>query len=75
MIASPAALAQGYIGAAVPTEKDALTGARDILVEELGENAALVGRLLEARERLVAANIGEPIAGPCWPQGRFVGRA
>jgi hypothetical protein len=36
---------------------------------------ALVGRLLEARERLVAANIGEPIAGPCWPQGRFVGRA
>lgn len=36
---------------------------------------ALVGRLLEARERLVAANIGEPIAGPCWPQGRFVPRA
>jgi hypothetical protein len=34
----------------------------------------LVGRLLEARERLVAANIGEPIAGPCWPQGRFVPR-
>lgn len=45
--ADPAALAQGYISEAVPTEKDALNGARDILVEELGENAALLGRLRE----------------------------
>jgi hypothetical protein len=31
----------------------------------------LVGRLLEARERLLAANLGEAISAPCWPQGRF----
>ena len=57
--AEPAALAQGYIGAAVPTEKDALTGARDILVEELGENAALVGRLREVmqQEALITARV------------------
>lgn len=36
---------------------------------------ALVGRLLEARERLIAANIGEPLAGPSWPQGRFMPRS
>ena len=33
---------------------------------------ALVGRLLEARQRLVAANLGEPISAPCWPDGEFV---
>jgi hypothetical protein len=33
---------------------------------------ALVGRLLEVRERLLAANLGEPIAAPSWPQGEFV---
>jgi len=32
----------------------------------------LVGRLLEARERLLAANLGEPISAPCWPAGKFV---
>ena len=35
---------------------------------------ALVGRLLEARHRLIAADLGEPIAGPCWPRGEFVPR-
>ncbi|MCQ0092803.1 Tex family protein [Roseovarius sp. M141] len=43
--ADPATLAQGYLSEAVVTQKDALTGARDILTEELGENAALIGRL------------------------------
>ncbi|PLX33195.1 MAG: hypothetical protein C0605_16780 [Hyphomicrobiales bacterium] len=33
---------------------------------------ALVGRLLEARERLMAANLGEPISAPNWPAGEFV---
>ncbi|WP_417258840.1 Tex family protein [Celeribacter sp.] len=43
--ADPMDLAQGYLSEAVETPKDALTGARDILVEQLGENAALLGRL------------------------------
>ena len=33
---------------------------------------ALVSRLLEARERLIAANLGEPISAPCWPGGEYV---
>jgi hypothetical protein len=36
---------------------------------------ALVGRLLEARERLIEANLGEVIAAPSWPNGEFVPRA
>jgi len=60
---------------------NAITELLGIVVERRLDDAAyaavepaLVGRLLEARERLIAANIGEPIAGPCWPQGRFVPR-
>lgn len=57
--ADPEALAQGYLSEAVPTTKDALTGARDILTEELGENAALLGRLRETmqQEALVTARV------------------
>lgn len=33
---------------------------------------ALVGRLLEARDRLRRANLGECINGPSWPHGTFV---
>jgi len=36
------------------------------------KEVALVGRLLEARERLIAANLGEAISAPCWPNGKFV---
>lgn len=43
--ADPTTLARAYLSDAVLTEKDALTGARDILAEGLGENAALLGRL------------------------------
>ncbi len=43
--ATPEDLAQAYVTEAVPTTKDALTGARDILTEELSENAELLGRL------------------------------
>ncbi len=57
--ADPATLALPHVGDAVPTGKDALTGARDILVEELGENAALLGRLREImrREALITARV------------------
>src|SRR5690606_20106133 len=43
--AEPQALAAAYVTEAVPGVKEALEGARDILVEELSENAALLGRL------------------------------
>ncbi|WP_394152223.1 Tex family protein [Loktanella salsilacus] len=41
----PAATAQGYVSEEVLTAKDALSGARDILIEELAEDAALLGRV------------------------------
>ncbi len=34
----------------------------------------LVGRLLEVRESLVAANIGEALSAPGWPNGEYVPR-
>ena len=43
--AAPEALAQSYVSDVVATPKDALTGARDILIEELAEDATLLGRL------------------------------
>lgn len=57
--ADPTALAQGYLTDAVLTQKDALIGARDILTEELGENAALLGRLRKfmQQEALVTASV------------------
>ncbi|MEB8387240.1 Tex family protein [Rhodobacteraceae bacterium KMM 6894] len=57
--ADPATLAQGYLSEAVETTKDALTGARDILLEELGENAGLLGRLraVMQQEALITARV------------------
>jgi uncharacterized protein len=57
--ADPAVLAQAYVTEAVATQKDALNGARDILVEELGENAGLLGRLREVmqKEALITAKV------------------
>ena len=43
--AEPEALAANYITDAVKTQKEALDGARDILMERLAENAALLGEL------------------------------
>ena len=43
--AVPEVLAQSYLSETVGTPKDALTGARDILIEELAEDAGLLGRL------------------------------
>ncbi len=55
----PTELARAYLCDAVPTQKDALTGARDILAEELGENARLLGRLREImqKEALISARV------------------
>ncbi|MCX8226668.1 MAG: Tex family protein [Sulfitobacter sp.] len=49
--AEPVKLARGYLSETVATEKDALNGARDILTEELGENAALLGRLRQVMQQ------------------------
>ena len=59
--ADPAKLAGGYLSEAVATEKDALNGARDILAEELGENAALLGRLRQVmqQEALVFSRVSK----------------
>ena len=47
----PAALALAYINDTVPNQKEALAGARDILGEELGENATLLGRLRDVMQQ------------------------
>ncbi|WP_254446412.1 Tex family protein [Ruegeria sp. HKCCD8929] len=50
-MADPEALAQGYVTEAVPTTKDALNGARDIITERLTENATLLGELRSFMQR------------------------
>jgi uncharacterized protein len=57
--ASPPALAEAHVGGEVPTAKAALEGARDILTEELAENAALLGRLRDfmRAEAFIAATV------------------
>ncbi len=57
--ADPAVLAAGFVSDAVPDAKAALDGARDILVEELSENAALLGSLRDfmRAEAFIAARL------------------
>ncbi|MCT4332518.1 RNA-binding transcriptional accessory protein [Paracoccus sp. YLB-12] len=57
--ADPKALASSYVTEAVPDQKAALDGARDILVEELSENATLLGRLRDfmRAEAFIAAKL------------------
>ena len=57
--ADPAGLAAGFITDAVPDVKAALDGARDILVEELSENATLLGNLRDfmRAEAFIAARL------------------
>ncbi len=50
-MADPTLLAAKYLSETVETEKDALNGARDILAEELGENAKLLGRLRDVMQK------------------------
>ncbi|WP_206338557.1 Tex family protein [Antarcticimicrobium sediminis] len=63
----PETLAAGYISEAVPTVKDALNGARDIIAEGLAENAALLGDLrafMQAEARLTSKLVaGQEQAG------------
>ncbi|MFI2767928.1 Tex family protein [Ruegeria faecimaris] len=47
----PDTLAQSYLSEAVPTSKDALNGARDIVTERLTENATLLGELRSFMQR------------------------
>lgn len=58
-MAEPEALAQAFVSEAVPTVKAALDGARDILTEELSENAALLGKLRDfmRKEAFIAARV------------------
>ncbi len=49
--ADPEALAAGYVTEAVPSVKDALNGARDIIAEGLAENAKLLGDLRAFMQR------------------------
>lgn len=57
--AAPETLAQGYLGETVETVKAALDGARDILGEELTENADLLGRLRDymMKEAVITAKV------------------
>lgn len=59
--ADPVVLAGAYMSEAVTTPKDALNGARDILAEELGETAGLLGRLRQVmqQEALVTARVNK----------------
>ncbi|MCE0504873.1 RNA-binding transcriptional accessory protein [Roseivivax sp. GX 12232] len=63
----PETLAEGYLSEAVPSVKEALAGARDIIAEELAENAGLVGDLrgFLQKEALVSAKVvkGQEEAG------------
>ncbi|MFU8863369.1 MAG: Tex family protein [Rhodobacterales bacterium] len=56
---APEDLAAAYLSEAVVTVKDALDGARDILTEELSENATLLGRLRDfmRAEALITARV------------------
>ncbi|MVO15795.1 Tex-like N-terminal domain-containing protein [Parasedimentitalea huanghaiensis] len=58
-MATPEALAENYLNEAVETVKDALNGARDILVERLTENAVLLGNLrgFMQKEALLTARV------------------
>ncbi len=65
--AAPEALAAEYLSEEAPTAKVALEGARDILVEELAENAGLLGRLREFMRAgaFISANVvpGKEVEG------------
>ncbi|MEP3847838.1 MAG: Tex family protein [Paracoccaceae bacterium] len=63
----PTIIAKEYLSETVATEKDALNGARDILAEELGENAGLLGRLRQVMQQeahvIARVNTGKEEAG------------
>ncbi|MCP3672392.1 MAG: hypothetical protein GY814_18565 [Gammaproteobacteria bacterium] len=65
-------ISQNSVGNAI-TELLGIVVKRSESPEEYAKvEPGLVGRLLEARERLIEANLGEPISAPSWPHGEFV---
>ncbi|WP_319544613.1 Tex family protein [Ruegeria conchae] len=60
-LAEPEGLAEKYLNEAIPTARDALNGARDIITERLTENAVLLGELRNfmQREALLSAKVVE----------------
>ena len=54
--ADPETLAAGYVTEAVPSTKEALNGARDIITERLTENAELLGELRSFMQREALLN-------------------
>ncbi|MCK5812755.1 MAG: hypothetical protein KAH03_00785, partial [Cocleimonas sp.] len=67
-------ISQNSVGNAI-TELLGIVVNRYEAPEEYAElEPALVGRLLEVRERLIDANLGEAISAPSWPNGEYVAR-
>jgi uncharacterized protein len=60
-VTDPVVSAERYVTDTVLSSKDALIGARDILAEELGEDAALLGRLREVmhKDALITARVNK----------------
>lgn len=60
-LAEPEGLAEKYLNEVIPTARDALNGARDIITERLTENAVLLGELRNfmQREALLSAKVVE----------------
>lgn len=64
-------ISQNSVGNAI-TELLGLVVKRQVDTEAYAAvEEGLVNRLLEVRERLQAANLGESLSAPCWPNGRF----
>jgi len=67
-------ISQNSVGNAI-TELLGIVVNRYEAPEEYAElEPGLVGRLLEVRERLIEANLGEAISAPSWPSGEYVAR-
>ncbi|UWR05278.1 RNA-binding transcriptional accessory protein (plasmid) [Ruegeria conchae] len=60
-LAEPESLAEKYLNEVIPTARDALNGARDIITERLTENAVLLGELRNFMqcEALLSAKVVE----------------
>jgi hypothetical protein len=64
-------ISQNSVGNAI-TELLGIVVKRELNPEAYGRaEPGLVGRLLEARARLMEANLGEAISAPRWPNGEF----
>jgi hypothetical protein len=64
-------ISQNSVGNAITELLGIVVKRREDTEEFLKLEPGLVGRLLEARARLIEANIGEPISARCWPDGTY----